>query len=303
MTIVLTGGAGFIGSTLARELLGTGHTVVVIDRRAPLFTHEHLYFINCDLVTSSLPYNVLERTDAVIHLVGTTIARKWTDQVKEDIRHSRVESTKRVVESIMGATNRPPVFICASAIGFYGDTGEEVANEQSAHGEGFLAEVVAEWEAEARKATEAGVRVVLLRTAPVLGNGGIIDMVTKTARFGFLMSITKKDFWFSWIHQSDIVRAYLFALETNTLQGVVNASAPEPVQWSVFMSTIAHALKRRIIGTVPEYIAKKMFGGFFDEMTKSTQVLPGRLIDKGFVFQYSTLQSAIDSLIPHEKNR
>ena len=170
MTIVLTGGSGFIGTMLAKKLLQQKHTVIVIDRVAPPFTHEQLYFIACDIASQSLPYNVLDHADAVINLAGAPISQKWNPEVKRAIMESRVQSTKHVVESIIAASSRPSVFICASAVGFYGETGNELVTEQHQKGEGFLSDVVELWEAAARPAAEHGVRVVHIRTAPVLGN-------------------------------------------------------------------------------------------------------------------------------------
>jgi len=297
MTIVITGGSGFIGSQLSKRLLGLGHTIVIVDLLAPSFTHEQLFFIQCDITQAPLPYGVLEKSDAVINLVGKTIFGKWTSKTKEQIRESRVKSTKHIVEGIIASTNKPSCFICASAIGFYGDTGEDTVDEQGLQGTGFLAETVSEWEGVAREATEYGVRVVCVRTAPVLGHGGILPQLTKTARFGFLTKLKKQDFWMSWIHEEDIVNTYIFALETTTVQGVFNASAPEQVPHSTFMKSLGKGLRRRVVGYIPTFVAKKVFGEFFNEITKNQKVAPKRLLDKGFVFSYPTLDSALKQIL------
>lgn len=297
MTIVITGGSGFIGSQLSRRLLALGHTVVVVDMVPPSFTHEQLFFISCDITGSALPYGILEKADAVINLAGKSIFGKWTPKLKQQIQESRIKSTKHIVEGIIAATSKPSCFICASAVGFYGDTGSEVVDEQGAQGSGFLADVVSQWEGVAREATEYGVRVVCVRTAPVLGHGGMLPQLTKTAKLGFLTKLKKQDFWMSWIHEEDIVNTYLFALETTTVQGVFNASAPEQVPHSTFMKSIGKGLRRRVVGYIPKFIAKKMFGEFFDEITKSQRVAPKRLLDKGFVFSYPTLDSALKQIL------
>ncbi len=297
MTIVITGGSGFIGSQLSKRLLGLGHTVVVVDILPPSFTHEQLFFIHCDITESPLPYGVLEKTDAVINLAGRNIFGKWTLKVKQQILESRIKSTKHIVDGIIASTSKPSCFICASAIGFYGDTGSEVVDEQGSVGTGFLAEVVSQWEGVAREATEHGVRVVCVRTAPVLGNGGVLSQLTKTAKFGFLTRLSKKDFWMSWIHEEDIVNTYLFALETTTVQGVFNASAPEQVLHSSFMKSLGKGLRRRVVGHIPGFIARKMFGEFFGEITKNQRVAPKRLLDKGFIFSYPTLDSAFKQIL------
>lgn len=301
MNIVITGGSGFIGTQLSKKLVGIGHTVIVVDIVAPSFTHEQLFFIKCDITTSSLPYGILEKVDAIINLAGRSIFVKWTKVLKEDIEHSRIESTRHIIESIKASTNKPSCFICASAIGFYGDTYEEVVDEQSQAGTGFLAEVVAKWEAVAKEATDYGIRVVCVRTAPVLGHGGMLSQITRTAKFGFLLKLKKQDFWMSWIHEEDIVNTYIFALETKTVQGVFNASAPEALPHSIFMTKLGSVLKRKVVGSVPLFIAQRLFGEFFDEITKNQQVAPKRLIDKGFVFSYPTLSSALDQILKKNK--
>ncbi len=260
-----------------------------------------MFFIKCDITSGPLPYGILEKVDAIINLAGKSILGKWTSSLKDEIEHSRIESTRHIIESIKASANKPSCFICASAIGFYGDTGQEVADEQFPQGQGFLANVVARWETTAREATEYGIRVVCVRTAPVLGHGGVISLFKKTASLGFLLKLKKQDFWTSWIHEEDIVNTYLFALETKTVQGVFNACAPEAVPHSVFMQNLGTSMKRKVIGVVPQYIAKKLFGELFDEITKNQRVAPKRLMDKGFIFSYPTLEIALNQIFKKSK--
>jgi len=319
MTIVVTGGSGFIGTMLTQRLLGQGHTVVVVAINPPTFTHQNLFFIQSDVAHQPLPYNILEHTDAVINLVGAPINKKWTPEYKTIIRDSRIKSTEAIVAAIATAKSRPTVFICASATGFYGDgrasidsarhgsaepESEPVVDEQSPQGTGFLAGVVVEWEAAARKATEYGVRVVCVRTAPVIGHGGMMDMLKKTARFGIIPLLKKENYWLSWIADIDIVNAYLFALETTTLQGVVNASAPEPVLNSKFIEIVRRTIwKHRLLITLPSWIAKRILGDDYKELAVSSRVAPKRLLDKGFEFIYPTIESALAAYhTRHEKN-
>lgn len=296
MTIVITGGSGFIGTQLSKRLVERGNTVIVVDIVSPRFTHEQLYFVKCDITTNPLPYGILEKADTVINLAGKNISGKWTPEAKNAIENSRVESTKHIVESIRQTTNKPSCFICASAIGFYGDTGTTITDEQSNEGVGFLAEVVSKWEASAREAIDLGVRVVCVRTAPVLGHSGMLSQIVKTAKFGFLSKLKREDFWMSWIHEEDIINSYIFALETKTLQGVFNACSPEPVLHSDFMKELGSVINRRVIGYIPKFITKKLFGEFFDEITKNQRVVPKRLLDKGFVFSYPTLEGAFKQI-------
>lgn len=296
MVIVIAGGSGFIGTQLSKKLIDLGHTVVVVDIITPSFVNKELFFINCDITKQPLPYNILEKTDAVINLVGKPINSKWTQKSKIEIAESRINSTKHIVESIASTSIKPSCLICASAIGYYGDTGDTAVDEKNSKGEGFLAELSSRWEDTAMEAEGLGVRVVCVRTAPVLGNAGILKQLKSIARFGFLLKFKKKDFWMSWIHEEDIVNTYVFTLETKTVQGVFNASAPEPVTHSYFMRSLSKVLNRRILGSIPKFISKKMFGEFFDEITKNQQVVPSRLLDKGFVFKYPTLSSALNQI-------
>ena len=305
MTIVVAGGSGFIGTMLTKRLLGQGHTVVVIAITAPTFTHQNLFYIQADLATQPLPYNILEHTDAVINLIGAPLNKKWTELYKKIIRESRIKSTDSIVAGIAAAKSRPSVFICASATGFYGDTGEDVVDEQTLNGKGFLASVVAEWEASARKATEYGVRVVCIRTAPVIGPGGMMTQLQRLAAFGLIPRLTKKDMWYSWIAAIDIVNVYIFALETNTLQGIVNASAPEPVRYTTFLQTLKTVWKHRIIVTVPQWLGRTLFGDGYEEIRYSSRIIPRRLLDKGFEFIYPTIEAAIQQsgiITSNEKN-
>lgn len=296
MTIVITGGSGFIGTLLSKKLLSLGYRVIVIDVRSPSITHANLFFINCDISSSPLPYGVLEETDAIINLAGVNIATKWTTESMEAIRNSRIESTKHIVETIKNTKNKPDCFICASAIGYYGDTGQADCDESCPRGEGFLASLVEEWESVAKEVSKEGVRTVCVRTAIVLGHGGYLSQVTKSAKFGFLLKSKKQDFNVSWIHEEDIVNTYLFALETKTLQGVFNACSPEHVSHSTFMKTLARVTGKKLIGILPKFVSKKLFGKGLEELTKSQKVSPKKLLDKGFIFSYPNLEIALKQI-------
>lgn len=298
MAIVITGGSGFIGRRITENLLKEGKTVVVIDIVPPVITHEKLFFISCDITKQTLPYNILEHTDAVINLVGEPLSGKWTPEKKQRIRDSRIISTKHIIETIASTKARPSVFICASSLSFYGDTRGFIYDEQGEMGGDFLSEVTAEWEAVAREATDFGVRVVCIRNALVLGNtGGILSQLTHTKKLGFLYSPTKENLWFSWIHIDDVAAIYTFALETATVHGVVNAVAPEPVLFQELFSLIAKTLKKRIVSFLPVSLIRKLYGDAVGEFEKSVQVVPKKMLDKGFVFAHPTIDEAIHDLL------
>ncbi len=296
MTIVLAGGSGFIGTQLAKKLLAAGDTVVVVDVRPPSFTHTQLFFIQHDITVDELPFNVLEKTDAVINLVGAPISQKWNETTMRAIYDSRIVSTRHIVESMQGATSRPHILINASAVGYYSEAGDELLTERTPKGAGFLADVVDAWETEAHKAERFGTRVVCVRTASVVGHGGMVKQFVRTGLFGFLLKLSKRDFWQPWIHEEDIINTYLFALQTSTLQGPINAAAPEAVLHSTFMQTLGTVAKKKVWGVVPRFIRKR-YGGLFDEITKSQKVSSQLLVDKGFIFAHPTLTEALTDVL------
>ncbi len=298
MTIVIAGGSGFIGTELSKALLSKGHTVIVIDIKGPTLTHERLFYIPCNLETNTLPFNVLERTDAIINLAGISIAGKWTAAFKDAIYRSRVQATKNLVESLKQTATKPSIFISASASGYYGAS-EEVLNERSPKGNTFLSDVVDAWEKEALQAEHLGSRVVIVRTAPVFGKKGFLYPLWKMSRFHILTSVYKRNFSMSWIHINDIVRIYIFALETNTLQGVVNAVAPIGIEHKTLLKIIAKETKSLRVGTLP--FGKIFFGALLEETGITQNITPQRLLDKGFEFAFTDVKEAIKA-IHHAKS-
>jgi uncharacterized protein len=296
MTIVVTGGSGMIGTELVQVLLSKGHTVIVIDTRGPTLTHERLFFIPCDLSSTTLPFNVLERTDAVINLVGAPINKRWNPEVKKQIIESRTQSVQHIVESIGKTSSRPSIFISASAVGFYGETGEVGADENAKKGEGFLSDTVAKWEAEMVKAEDYGARVVIVRTAPVLARGGFLAPLWNSARFRVTPYVFKNDFSIPWIHINDLIRVYLFALETGTLQGVVNAVAPTHTRYTELIRAFRSVLKTvsiRVSRIASLFLGKEML----EALSQNQIIIPQRLIDKGFSFAFTDIREAIESFV------
>ncbi len=299
MTIVVAGGSGFIGTELVRVLLKNGDTVIVIDRKGPSLNHKNLFYIPCDLTNGIVPFNVLERTDAIINLCGNTIARKWTKKAKDDIKSSRVIATRNIIESLANTTNKPPIFISASATGYY-DSSEEEQDEHSMPGVTFLSNVTQEWEVEALKAEDFGCRVVIVRTAPVIGRLGILLPLWKTARFHMVGSIFKNDFLMPWIHINDLVRIYRFALETGTLQGVVNAVSPTHLRYRAIIGAFRKATNSVSIGVNP--FVRLFYGKeMIDALSQNQKIVPRRLLDKGFEFAYTDILAAIRSLLSSKK--
>ncbi len=298
MTIVVAGGSGLIGTTLVRTLLSEGHTIVVVDKRGPRLTHEHLFFIPCDLTHQTLPFNILERTDAVINLVGTSPYRKWTPTAKREIYESRILATRHLIESLAQTVNKPSIIISASSTAFYGEVREETG-ERGEKGATFLSEVVADEEKEIMRAEVFGCRVVLLRMAPVLAHKGFLSPLWRWAKWHLCSAYFSKDHWMPWIHIDDVVALYRFALETSTLQGVVNAVSPTSVRYREFLRAFCRVTTSFFIGRNP-FVRFRLGKEALEVFSLDHRIVPQRLLDKGFSFAYTDIEVALRQL--YEKN-
>jgi hypothetical protein len=233
--------------------------------------------------------------DAVVHLAGEPIAQRWTSARKEAIRESRVRGTELLARTIAGMDRRPNVLLSGSAVGYYGDRGDEILDEQSAPGSDFLAGVVREWEDATRLATDAGVRVVRLRSGVVLSpRGGALERLLVPFRLGIGGPIGSGDQWMSWISLHDQLRAIEYALTSTTLTGAVNLVAPNPVTNAQFAATLGRVLTRPALVPVPGFALELLYG----EMARATilsgqRVLPKALVRSGFEFVHSTLEQAL----------
>jgi uncharacterized protein len=294
MTIVVTGGSGFIGSALIGVLLSKGHTVIVIDKYGPTLTHQNLFFIPCDLETATLPFNVLERTDAIIHLAG-----KHTVSASAESPRAGIDSTTNLIASLEQTTNKPPIFISASSVGFYGAGFERDLDERAAVGTSEMSKMIEAQEAAALRAEQFGCRVVIVRTAPVIGHGGFLAPLARAAKLHIAFRLTKEDFWMPWVHLNDLIRIYVFALETNTLQGIVNAAAPEPIRYSEFMKTFTKVTRSIILPRLP--FMRWPYNEAIREIMVSQKILPQRLLDKGFAFAYTNITEAIADAVHRPK--
>jgi uncharacterized protein (TIGR01777 family) len=236
---------------------------------------------------------------AVIHLSGETVAGRWTAAKKKLIRDSRVVSTQNVSNALAQAENKPGVLICASAIGFYGNRGDELLSEGSRSGSGFLAAVCREWEAATQVAADAGIRVVNLRIGIVLSrNGGALKQMLLPFRLGLGGSIGSGRQYWSWIHIADLVAAALYIVETAKVSGPVNMVSPNPVINAEFTEMLARALRRPAIFPVPAFVLQLIFGEFAKEgLLSSTKVLPEKLTGSGFHFLYPHLKKALAELL------
>jgi uncharacterized protein (TIGR01777 family) len=241
----------------------------------------------------------LEDVEAVIHLAGEPVAAaRWTDEQKRRIRDSRVKGSRNLVAG-MRATPRPPkVFVSASAVGFYGDRGDEILNEGSAPGSDFLSEVCLDWETEAARARELGVRAAFVRTGVALSpSGGALEKMLLPFKLGLGGRLGDGRQWFPWIHIEDVVGIFLHALMSPAVDGPINGVAPGIVTNEEFTRELAAALNRPAFFPVPQFALRALMGEMAEIVTASQRVVPQSALDTGYRFKYPNLRPALESLL------
>jgi hypothetical protein len=232
----------------------------------------------------------------VIHLAGEPVAQRWNAEVKARIRDSRVQGTRALVDAMARLEPRPSVLVSASAIGIYGDRGDELLTEDSAPGTGFLAETCVEWEAEASRAAEFGIRVAKLRIGFVLGDGGALEKMVPAFRAFVGGRLGTGRQWMPWIHVDDVAEMFFHSVE-NEVRGVWNATSPNPVRNVDFTRELAAVLHRPALFPVPPFALKIAFGELAQHMLDSARVVPERAMRGGFAFQYPGLAEAMRNLL------
>ncbi|MCG9127891.1 TIGR01777 family oxidoreductase [Candidatus Poribacteria bacterium] len=298
--VLVTGATGFIGNRVCNALKEKDYIVDVVSR-TPEKASNKLGFVDgihaWQPETEQLPTEATSGINAVIHLAGETIAGRWNANKKRRIRESRILSTRNLVSSFTPET-KPDVLINASAIGLYGDSGDESFTEESPVGKDYLAEVCHEWETEAVKAREYGTRVVLIRIGLVLGlGGGLLDQVLPPFKMGVGGKLGSGNQWMSWIHVDDVIGIVMHALENEEIQGALNATAPKPVRNIEFTKTLGSVLRKPTIFPVPIFGLKIMMGEFADFVVLSQNVLPEKTEASGYQFRFETLESALKDLL------
>ncbi|HET9093376.1 MAG TPA: TIGR01777 family oxidoreductase [Acidimicrobiales bacterium] len=295
MRVLLSGAGGFIGSALAEALRSRGDVVVPVTRH-PGGPGEVGFDLRAGrLDTSRLPGGTLEGVDASVHLAGAPIIGRWTTRRQEEIRSSRIALGDLIARSLATLERRPAVHVTGSAIGIYGDRGEELLDESSETGTGFLADVCRAWEAAAEPAAAAGVRTVAVRTGIVIGRGGALGPQLPLFKLGLGGRLGSGRQWVSWISLRDEVGAILHALADGELTGAVNATSPNPVRNGEFTAALARALRRPAVLAVPAGALKLALGaGPAEEMLLASQrVRPSRLLERDYRFAEPTLEEAL----------
>jgi hypothetical protein len=288
--IAVTGASGLIGTALVGYLKSQGHTVQRLVRRAAVSSEE----ITWDPTAGTVDLDALAGVDAVIHLAGAGVSdKRWTKKYKSEILNSRLLGTTTIAKAV--AIVKPQVFISASAIGWYGESGNRAVVESDRVGDDFLAAVCREWESAADLAVD--VRTVKLRTGLVLDpTGGALGKMLPIFRFGLGGKLSNGKQWWSWITLHDQIRAIAFLLE-NKVSGPVNLTSPNPVTNSEFTAGLARALHRPALFPVPALALKIVLGGFSSEVLGSKKVMPQVLTEAGFTFDYPHISSALEKLV------
>lgn len=292
--ILVSGASGPIGAALLPSLRQHGYAVMRLVRGMTKSQDQ----IGWDPSKPIAP-EAVSGFEAVIHLAGESIVGRWTDDKKKAIRDSRVLGTRHLAEALAQAPQRPRVFLSGSAIGYYGDRGDEILREQSASGPGFLAEVCREWEAAAQAAAAAGIRTVNLRTGVVLSAvGGALPKMLPPFKLGLGGIVGGGRQWWSWIDVQDEVGAMHHILKTESLVGPVNLVAPHAVTNAEFTKTLAAILRRPAFFPVPAFAARLAFGQMADELLLASQhVEPTKLLQNGYSFQSTDLASALSRVL------
>lgn len=292
MRILISGSSGLIGSALCAYLLEKGHHIV------PLLREHGGQGVFWNPIKEELRKEEFEGFDAVIHLSGENPAGFWTRAKKKAIFQSRCRDTWLLAQVLSRLEKPPKVVICASAVGYYGDRGDEVLTEKSGPGKGFLADLCVQWEKATSVLEEKGIRVVHTRFGMVLGSyGGMLKEIIPIFKLGLGSKLGSGKQYISWVALVDAVRAIEFCLERGDLSGPVNVTSPHPVQQAEFAEKLAHSLHRKLLFTMPAFLLHLLFGQMAQElMLSSERAVPEKLLASGFHFDKPDLQQTLATL-------
>ena len=305
MKIAISGATGFVGSRLVERLHTEGHRILVLTRNTtfaqkvfPFQAFPNLEIISYTPGVSGIWQDSIAGCDGVVNLAGEPIAEgRWTPERKQEILNTRKLGTQKIVAAIAKANPQPTVLVNTSAIGYYGTSETASFDEDSASGNDFLAQVCQEWEAEASKVKDANVRLVILRFGIVLGNGGALGKMITPFKLFAGGPIGSGQQWFSWIHLDDIVSLIIQALTKPTMEGVYNATAPQPVRMNDLSTTMGNVMNRPSWLPVPGFAIEAILGDGAKVVLEGQQVLPKRTLESGFEFQYPNLPSALKQIL------
>lgn len=304
MKIAVTGATGLVGSSLVAKLNQIGHQILVLTRSVskaqqvfPASAFPNLEIMQYTPQESGDWQQSISGCDAVINLAGEPIAERWSPSQKQAIMESRQLGTRKLVEAISMAEQKPQVLVSGSAIGYYGTSETSVFDENSGSGTDFLAQVCQNWEAEAQKVTEHGVRLVILRIGIVLANGGALGKMIGPFKMFAGGPIGSGKQWFSWIHRHDLVNLICQGVENQSMSGIYNATAPNPVRMSQLCQTLGEVMSRPSWLPVPDFVLEVLLGDGAIVVLEGQQVLPKKTQAIGFNYQFPDLKPALADIV------
>lgn len=295
--ILITGGTGFVGGFLGEELMKAGNSITIVTRDPS--RHKETEAVNQKYIGWDDVETAMHKMDVVINLAGENLfARRWTDTVKKRIYNSRIESTRALVDAMRVSARKPEIFVSASAVGIYGDSGDQLLTEDSAPGHDFLAEVCSDWEKEAIVATDLGVRVAIPRIGIVLEkNGGVIEKLYLPFYFFAGGPIGSGKQYVPWIHMNDLCRSLMHPIHSPEFSGVYNACSPEPVTMNELAKVLGEVMNRPSFFRVPEFVLKLALGEAATPVLSSLRSQPKVLQMSGFEFEHEDLKLALADII------
>ncbi|MBF0204581.1 MAG: TIGR01777 family protein [Desulfamplus sp.] len=302
MNIMVTGASGFVGTHLCDVLLKNNYYVTGIgtSKRHVFQNHEQFEWISADTTLKGDWQDKVKTSDVIINLTGKNIFGYWTKKYKSQIYQSRILTTENIVSALMKDidSGRKALLLNTSAIGYYGDRGDDSLTERDLPGSDFLATVCLDWENAALKAEQKGVRVVIMRLGVVLGkNGGALGKMLPAFKFFVGGPLGKGIHWFPWIHIDDLISAIFFFMENDEIKGSVNLVAPGMIKHREFASSLGHALNRPSFMPAPDFMIKAIMGEMGQAFLSSQKATPSVLNSKGFSFKYSDIKSALDEIL------
>ena len=301
MKVFITGGTGFVGATLTQKLAQEGNEVTLLTRsvKSHPAALQGVSYVEGDPTQTGAWQEKVSDQDVVINLAGASIFRRWSDTAKKLIWDSRIQTTQNLVEDLSARKGSETHLFSTSAVGYYGFHEDEVLDESSPSGEGYLTDLSKEWEAAAMKAKVYGVHVILMRFGIVLGKrGGALQQMITPFKWWMGSPLGSGNQWFSWIHEQDLVGIFLYLIKEKKISGAVNCTAPNPVTNRELTQKIGEVLgKPTFMPAVPGFVMSLMLGEFGSVLLKGQRVVPKRLLDAGFRFSFPDLRTALKDLL------
>jgi uncharacterized protein (TIGR01777 family) len=300
MKVFITGGTGFLGAALTEKLLSEGHPVTILSRSSQKRAiRAGLSFVKGNPAKEGAWQEEVGSHDVVINLAGASIFRPWSARNKEAIYNSRILSTRNIIDALARHADKEMILLNASAVGYYGFRDGEELDESGSAGDDFLATVVREWETEALKAEDSDARVVLCRLGVILGkDGGALAKMLPVFKLGAGSPLGSGKQWFSWVFLSDLVNIFLYLMENKKISGPVNCTSPNPVTNREMTKALGRALHRPVIlPPVPAFLLRGILGEFSHIFVKGQKVIPGKLLESGFIFEFPEIEKAFSNLV------